>query len=154
MVHLDTFSVAGVREFTSMKNGENLVNIPQMWAHLSAETFARLRNLSDLEPSGVLGVSANMHDNGFDYWIAAATTKDCPDGLEKLDIPAAQWAVFEIAGAMPQAIQDGYKKVFDEWLPSSGCQHADAPEIEWYSEGDMSSPDYKSEIWIPVVEAK
>ena len=123
-----------------------------MWSRLPAETMTTLQALSNLEPSGVLGVCANMRDGGFDYWIAAASTKDCPAGFEKLDIPAAQWAVFEVAGAMPKAIQDGFKRIFDEWLPFSGYQHADAPEIEWYSVGDMSSPNYRSEIWIPVTK--
>ncbi|MDR1200405.1 MAG: GyrI-like domain-containing protein [Tannerellaceae bacterium] len=151
-INLDAFSVVGVKKFTSMENGGNVITIPQMWASLPGETLATLQELSNLEPSGVLGLCANMHDDGFDYWIAAATTKECPTGFVKLDIPAAQWAVFEITGAMPKALQDGFKQIVNEWLPSSGYQHADAPEIEWYSVGDMSSPDYKSEIWIPVVK--
>ncbi|MDR1132680.1 MAG: GyrI-like domain-containing protein [Synergistaceae bacterium] len=151
-VDLDAFSVIGVKEFTSFENGENFIKIPQMWSRLPAETMTKLQALSDLEPSGVLGVCADMRDNGFDYWIAAATTKECPAGFEKLDIPAAQWAVFEVVGTMPDAMQDTVKQVFNEWLPSSGYQHADAPEMEWYSVGDMSSPDYRSEIWIPVTK--
>lgn len=116
-IKLDTFSVVGVKEFTSVENGGNLAKIPQMWARLPEETMNRLGELSNLEPSGVLGVCAGMHDSGFDYWIAAATTKDCPAGLEKLDIPAAQWLVFEVTGAMPDAIQDGFKRIFNECLP-------------------------------------
>jgi AraC family transcriptional regulator len=123
-----------------------------MWAGLSEETFAALQELSDREPSGVLGLCANMRDGGFDYWRAVATTKACPGGFAKLDIPAAQWAIFEITGAMPKAIQDGVKQIFNEWLPSSGYRITDAPEIERYSTGDMDSPDYKSEIWVPVIK--
>jgi AraC family transcriptional regulator len=150
-INLDAFSVVGVKEFTSVENGVNFINIPQMWARLPVETLAAMQGLSDLEPSGVLGLCANVHDGGFDYWIAAATTGECPAGLEKLDIPAAQWAVFEITGTMPEALQDGFKHIFNEWLPSSGYRHAGAPEIEWYSDGDMSSPEYRSEIWVPVI---
>jgi AraC family transcriptional regulator len=152
IVDLDTFRVIGVREFMSFENGENFTKVPQMWSRLPAETMTKLQALSDLQPSGVLGVCANMRDGGLDYWIAAASTKDCPAGFEKLDIPAAQWVVFEVVGAMPKAIQDGVKYIFNEWLPSSGYRHADVPEMEWYSAGDMSSPDYRSEIWIPVTK--
>ena len=151
-VNLDAFSVVGVKKFASKENGENFINIPQMWADFPVDDLNKLRELSNLEPSGVMGVCADMYDNGFDYWIAAATTKDCPAGFEKLDIPASQWAVFEIEGAMPKAIQDGFLRIFNEWFPNSGYQHANAPEIEWYSDGDMSSPDYRSAIWIPVVK--
>jgi AraC family transcriptional regulator len=153
-VDLGAFSVIGVKEFTSFENGENFVKVPQMWSCLPVETMTKLQALSDLEPSGVLGVCADMRDNGFDYWIAAASTKECPAEFEKLDIPAAQWAVFEIVGAMPKAIHDGVEYIFNEWLPSSGYRHAEAPEMEWYSAGDMSSSDYRSEIWVPVMEAK
>jgi AraC family transcriptional regulator len=151
-VDFSAFSVIGVKEFMPLENGENSIKVPQMWSRLPAETMTKLRALSDTRPSGVLGVCANMRDGGFDYWIATASTKECPAEFEKLDIPAARWMVFEITGAMPKAIQDGFKHIFDEWLPSSGYQHADAPEMEWYSAGDMNSPDYGSEIWIPVTK--
>ncbi|MDR2705269.1 MAG: hypothetical protein LBC02_05780 [Planctomycetaceae bacterium] len=65
-VNLDAFSVVGVKEFTSEENGENFTKIPQMWASLPEETMSRLGELSSLEPSGVLGVCAGMHDNGFE----------------------------------------------------------------------------------------
>jgi AraC family transcriptional regulator len=151
-INLDAFSVVGVKEFVSTENDGHFIAIPRMWAGLPGESFAALQGISDREPSGMLGLCANMDDGGFDYWMAVATTKGCPDGFEKLDIPAAQWVVFEITGAMPKAIQDGVKQIFTEWLPSSGYRHADAPEIERYSAGDMASPDYKSEILIPVIE--
>jgi AraC family transcriptional regulator len=151
-VRLDAFSVIGMKEFMSVENGENFTKIPQMWAGLPEETMNRLGELSNLEPLGVLGVCAGMHNNGFDYWIAAATTKECPAGFEKLDIPATQWVVFDVIGTMPDAMQDTVKQVFNEWLPSSGYQHADAPEMERYSVGNMSLPDYQSELWIPVIK--
>jgi AraC family transcriptional regulator len=152
MLYLGAYSVIGVRKFASKVDGANFTNIPQMWVDFPIDDLNRLRVLSDLEPSGVLGVCADMYDNGFDYWIAAATTKECPAGFEKLDIPATQWAVFEIEGAMPKAMQDGFVRIFNEWFPTSGYQHGNAPEIEWYSDGEMSSPDYRSAIWIPVVK--
>jgi AraC family transcriptional regulator len=152
IINVDAFSVVGVKEFISTENDGHFIAIPQMWADLSGESFAALQELSDREPSGVLGLCANMSESGFDYWMAVATTKECPAGFAKLDIPAAQWAVFAITGAMPQAIQDATKQIFNEWLPSSGYRHADAPDIERYSAGDMDSPDYMSEMWVPVTK--
>jgi AraC family transcriptional regulator len=146
------FTVVGVKEFTTTSGGENFKNIPQMWADLPSEKFEEILALSDMEPSGVLGLCADMYNDGFDYWIAAATTKPCPAGLGSLSIPACTWAIFEVTGPMPNAIQDMFTRVFSEWLPTSGYEHAPAPEIEWYSDGDMSSPAYKSAVWIPVVK--
>lgn len=42
------------------------------------------------------------------------------------------------------------KRIFIEWLPNSDYDHDEGPEIEWYSNGDMNSDNYLSEIWIPI----
>lgn len=52
--------------------------------------------------------------------------------------------------ALPNAMQDIWKRIYSEWLPNSGYEHAMLPEIEYYSAGDIMATDYKSEIWIPV----
>jgi AraC family transcriptional regulator len=50
------------------------------------EDLNKLMELSNMEPSGVLGVCADMRDGSFDYWISAATTDECLAGFAKLDI--------------------------------------------------------------------
>jgi AraC family transcriptional regulator len=40
-----------------------------------------------------------------DYWVATAYNGGVPAGLFNLEIPASQWAVFEVHGPMPDAIQ-------------------------------------------------
>ena len=50
-----------------------------------------------------------------------------------MTIPASTWAVFEIIGSMrplPNAMQDIWKRIYSEWLPNSGYEHAMLPEIE------------------------
>lgn len=146
------FKVVGVKRFFTTVGGESSKEIPKMWSDLPKETFMSLGKLSDTEPSGILGVCADMYNDGFDYWIAAATTQACPNGLEMLEIPACTWAIFECVGPMPGAIQDMFKRIYGEWFPASGYEKAGAPEIEWYSDGDTSAPDYKSAVWVPVVK--
>lgn len=146
------FTLIGVKEFTTMKNGENFKNIPKMWKKLPEQILGQICAMSDVEPSGVLGVCADMYNDGFDYWIAAASSKPCPVELQQLEVPACTWAVFEVEGPIPEAIQDTFVRIFSEWLPASGYEHAAAPEIERYPSGDMSLPSYKSEVWIPVVK--
>ncbi|MCL2851811.1 MAG: GyrI-like domain-containing protein [Defluviitaleaceae bacterium] len=146
------FTVAGVKEFTSTADGVNFKNIPEMWAKLPQEDFKELMRLSDREPFGVLGVCADMYNDGFDYWIAAATTKPCPEKYSSMSIPSSTWAIFEVTGALPGAIQEMWKRIYSEWFPTSGYEHAPTPELECYSDGDPKSPDYKSEIWIPVIK--
>lgn len=149
---MEGFKIVGVKEFTTTVNGENSKQIPKMWSTLPKETFEELMGLSNLRPDGVLGVCADMYNDGFDYWIAVATDKPCPGHLSELEIPAATWAVFEATGPMPGAIQEMFPRIYSEWFPTSGYEHAPAPEIEWYSDGDMQSESYKSEVWIPVIK--
>jgi len=52
---------------------------------------------------------------------------------------------------MPRAIQKVWERIFQEWLPATGFEHADGPELEVYLPGDPSAQDYQCEIWIPIV---
>jgi AraC family transcriptional regulator len=58
--------------------------------------------------------------------------------------------VFEVHGPMPDAIQEVWKQIFSEWFPSSHYEHAGTPDLEVYSDGNPTGPDYYSEIWIPL----
>ncbi len=113
----------------------------------------RLLALSNAEPMGLVGAYSEMYeDNTTDYYIGTITTSKCPDGFAELNIPAQTWAVFEIVGALPTAMAEVWGRIFSEWFPTTGYEHSKAPEIEWYSSGDMGSEAYKSEIWIPIVK--
>ncbi len=151
-VEQEAFSVVGLKTRVSTAcDGANAA-IPQLWQDLSMDTFGRLAALSDLEPAGVLGVAAPVDAGSLDYWIAAATTKAGPPEFASLAVPASTWAVFTCTGPMPDAIQQGFADVYGLWLPGSDYEHADAPDLEWYAQGDTSAADYQSEIWIPVVK--
>lgn len=77
---------------------------------------------------------------------------EIPEGFEILLIPAHTWAIFSCVGAMPDAIQNMWKRIYSEWLPASNYSMLNDFDIEYYYEGDGSSSDYRSEIWIPVQE--
>jgi AraC family transcriptional regulator len=85
-----------------------------------------------------------------DYWVATEYDGDTPEGLLRLDIPASKYVVFEVHGPMPDAMQKAWKQIYSEWFPSNHYKHAGTPELEVYSAEDPYSPDYYSEIWIPV----
>ena len=152
IIEREAFRIVGIKEWTSVENGQNMIDIPNMWEKMTPEQFRLLGSLADTELTGLLGVCADMYDGGFDYWIAAATTKPCPPELDEMEVPALTWAVFEAKGSLPGAIQELWGRIFSEWFPNSDYEHAPAPELEWYSEGDMQSEGYISEIWIPVVK--
>lgn len=73
-----------------------------------------------------------------------------PEGFEVLEIPAHTWAVFTSIGALPDALQSLWGRVYSEWLPQSGYELLPGCDMELYTVGDTSSPQYRSEIWLPV----
>ncbi len=145
----------GRKEAISNKDGINFVRIPQIWEELDEDgSFDRIMELSNQEPSGVMGICANFRESEFDYFIASATDKDIPEGMDELRVETGLWVIFECVGPMPDAIQAVWKRVYSEWFPSSGYEHAGTAEIEWYSDGDGSAADYRSEVWIPIEKKK
>ncbi|WP_100011667.1 AraC family transcriptional regulator [Lentibacillus sediminis] len=151
VIEMDGFRAAGMKQEFSLVNGQNQAEIPKMWDELNGNgTDELLFKLNNGPIEGVLGVCVDKNNETIDYWIGTACEGDIPDGLSTLDIPASKWAVFEVHGPMPNAMQGVWKKIFSEWFPSSGYEHAGTPELEVYSDEDPSSPNLYSEIWIPV----
>lgn len=141
----------GKKEAVTNTNGANFVRVPKIWDEVFQDgSFDKIMALSNGEPSGVMGICANFRDAEFDYFIASATDKDIPEGMDELKVAAGLWVVFECVGPMPDAIQAVWKRIYSEWFPSSGYEHAGTAEIEWYSDGDGDAEDYRSEIWIPI----
>lgn len=70
--------------------------------------------------------------------------------MANLRITESTWAVFDCRGAVPPAIQSGWKYMQEEWLVRYPFEHADCPELEWYSFSNSYERDYLSQIWIPV----
>ena len=147
------FRVVGVRKWFSAVDNGQLKEIPRMWdSVIGCGTFAEMCALMDGTLPGTLGICGTPYNEGFDYWIAVTSEKPCPSGLEETEIPAATWVVFEAEGPVPDAIQAVWGRIFTEWFPNSGYEHTKAPELEVYPDGTMDAPDYKCEIWVPVVK--
>lgn len=150
------FRVVGIKLHTTMENGECYSAIPKFWGEaVQNGKIAQVASLIDSEPLGMLGISACDAVpalNEFDYYIAAPTSKAATEITEELIVPAATWAIFECVGPMPAAIQDLQKRIHTEWLPTSGYEYGNAPDIEVYYDEDGTKADTKSEVWIPVVK--
>lgn len=53
---------------------------------------------------------------------------------------------------MPKAIQETWHTICSEFFPASAYRPTYELDIEVYPDGDMLSPEYQSEIWVPVEE--
>lgn len=51
---------------------------------------------------------------------------------------------------MPGAFQELQKKVYSEFFPGSEYRPLSGMDIQVYPQGDMQSPQYRCELWIPV----
>lgn len=154
IVEKNSFKVIGFKRRLSI---ENLMNgVGEMWDSMTPEKIQELTKLSsDNSTSFPMGIYSEMYDdNSTDYYIAVPSSNDKNTNLESLVIPSSTWAVFECRGALPLAMGEMFQRIYKEWFPTSNYEHSSLPELEWYSDGDMSSDSYKSEIWIPINSTK
>lgn len=157
IVEKEAFRIVGLmRRVPLIYEGVN-PHIAAMWSELTEDRIATLKALSDVEPRGLISASTNFSegrlDGGeLDHYIGAATTRDAPAGLARLDVPAATWAVFESVGPFPETLQNIWGRIYAEWFPASGYQAVPGPEILWNESKDTASPSFRSEIWIPVAK--
>ena len=71
------------------------------------------------------------------------------DSLEEFIVPGCTWAIFAGQGTN-KSIQELEKRIVTEWLPTSGYEYADGPDIEVYFNADPENAKY--EVWIPVTK--
>ncbi len=92
--------------------------------------------------------------NKFTYGIGCHEkfVSHIPSDFKIYEIPEFIWAIFPCVGSMPESIQELWGRIYTEWLPQAEYQFFDEYDIEYYTEGDIHSEDYKSEIWIPVIK--
>ena len=156
IIHRDRFAVTGKTIRVSTKDGENFRRIPQFWETSYGDgTVAALRAL---RPDGVLmGIclTNDLEQEELTYAIAVEGTFEGPDhaGWTTAEIPAATWATFPSTGALPDAIQHVWTRIFEEWFPATGYQHAGGPELEVLPPGDDLAAMYQCEVWVPVVKS-
>lgn len=132
------------RKFTEETS---MAGIPRFWDEYIAQGWMA-------KVCGQFGVCLQA-ENGAKEWeygigCRESLAREIPAGFTTLDIPAHTWAVFPCRGAMPDSLQQLWGRVYSEWLPHSGYELAQGCDLELYTEGDTSSPDYYSEIWLPV----
>ncbi|SKC77445.1 AraC family transcriptional regulator [Maledivibacter halophilus] len=160
IVEKETFSIVGIKKRVPIVfNGVNL-EISKMWKSLDREIISKLKELSNVEPIGLISASTNfsegrMEEKGeLDHYIGVAANNKCPSDLVELRVEPSTWAVFEVVGPFPETLQNIWGRIYSEWFPSSNYEIVEGPEILWNENKDVTSPKFKSEIWIPVIKRK
>ncbi|MBP2098747.1 AraC family transcriptional regulator [Enterococcus rivorum] len=151
MVKKDSFRVVGYSVKIDKNMEKNCEIIPKFWDKVSSS--GQLENLWLLmgeEIPGVLGVRRDNEVGEWEYLIVVASNAPLQEGMIEYEVSSAQWAVFADRGPMPDAIQNLHKRIFTEWLPISGYEYANAPDIEVYL--DSNPKNLAFEVWFPVNE--
>lgn len=145
----EAFRIVGVSVPLQKEIEQNFMTIPSKWQEVSMDgTLQKLASMMDAPPMGVLGVSACNDTESWKYYIAVPSTQEKAD-FEEYTVPAATWAIFPGEGTN-QSIQELERRIVTEWLPTSGYEYGDAPDVEVYLNPDPQNAKY--EVWIPVVK--
>jgi len=154
IVEKEAFNVIGKSIRTNAGAGKEEGDIPRFWGRCNTDgTSERLAGLE--EDGNFLGICLEMEpgEGEFTYMVGRETTAEPPDeSFELRRIPASVWAIFTAVGPVATAIPETFERIFQEWFPATGYEHAGSPEMEVYLPGDVNEADYRSEIWIPVVK--
>lgn len=145
----EPFRIVGVSVPLEKDIEKNFAVIPAKWGEIAADgTLQRLTCMMDTQPYGVLGISTCNDTEPWRYYIAVSSSR-ATDGLEEYTVPGATWAVFPGTGTN-QSIQELERRIVTEWLPTSGYEYGNAPDVEVYLNPDPENAQY--EVWIPVVK--
>lgn len=149
------FRLVGKRITVSCENNLHFRKIPEFWNECQRNgIFAKLISMDTATPKGIFGLfgAYDEQSDEVEYSIMVISDQKLPQDFIQINIPSATWAVFDCRGAVPQAIQKGWQYLNEEWLVKYPFQHAQCPELEWYSDGNAFDSDYFSQIWIPIIE--
>ena len=152
--HLKSFRLIG--KSIKVICDENIdKKIPEIWSNSQKDgTFHKLVLADTAHNKGMFGVIGgyDKEKNEMEYSMMVISDKELPEGFRELIVPETSWAVFDLRGAPPTSIQEGWKYLNEEWILDYPFKHADCPEFEWYSDGNVFDEDYLSKIWIPIIE--
>ena len=145
----EAFRIVGVSVPLHKDIEKNFEVIPPKWQEIATDgTLQRLCAMMDTQPMGVLGVSTCNETEPWRYYIAVSSSQE-KGGLEEYIVPAATWAIFSGEGTNA-SIQELERRIVTEWLPTSGYEYGNAPDVEVYLNPDPQNARY--EVWIPVVK--
>jgi AraC family transcriptional regulator len=128
---------------------DDLSGLPALWRRFRTDVVSVPGQIGNV----AYGVCYNPGDAGqFDYiaGVEVADFADLPEDFARLRLTEQLYAVFTHEQHV-STVRGTFMAIFNEWLPSSGYQSADAAPFERYDERfDGHTGMGGFEIWIPV----
>ena len=152
VIEKEAFCVVGLKEsYQDLEEGQK--KISDFWDRFNASPDEEKlqKRMSAHQKLGFLGLCVPQEGTAYDYVIGVVTDeKEGEDPFECIEVPSSKWLVFEAKGTLPQSVQTTYKEIYESFFPSSQYKLASTPDFEFYPSGNVQSPDYITEIWIPI----
>jgi AraC family transcriptional regulator len=149
--------MAGFSIRTKGGEGGSFAAVPKFWQTVMEDgRFGELCARAASSRVGVCGLCHSCDDErgDFTYSIAVEEPRDgqaLPAAWDRIDVPASTWAKFTSRGPLSKNFQDVIKRIYSEWFPASGREHAGTPELEFYPDlPDTEAEDYWCEYWVPL----
>ena len=133
---------------------------PHIQAHIASipvEEHARLTQLGDAEPGGILQITADIEPDDpegseltYLHGVALRAETPVPDDLDAIDVAAGEWAVFRTEGEYPAALQATWAATATDWFPSNPWRLRPGPSIVAVLERSDDFTTAVCELWLPV----
>ena len=162
ITHHGEFTVIGYS--IVIKSGEGNTKCPEFWDKEYTRRFARLFQTMKPETPEEQAVFDNRIGqyavcrclksegrNEFEYMICGEYLGGAvPESMKLLTIPESDWVEFRRKGALQNSLQELYAAAYGVWLKAHPEYQGLGIDIESYSPGDPSDPDYEFALILPV----
>lgn len=153
IVELEGFTVVGMKYIGDNKNQE----IAQLWGECNKQCGdgGKCGRHANAKPdSPCLGVCSMVpgEKEKFEYIVGVMVEKSdhAGEGYVTKAVPAQKYAVFTHKGSL-ETLKDTFSYAYSTWLPNSGYELGDGPDLEWYDERFKDfAPDSEFDIMIPI----
>jgi len=137
----EAFDLYGVYTESELENISNVAN--SFWNELRSDK-EKYTNILKGKTYGILEfnniISKMGHEGNVKYYIAK--DEEFNDSI-KISIPKSNWAVFKLNSREAQDIHNFILNIYENWIPNSGYNIQEYPEIEVYKDDGV-------EWWLPV----
>ncbi|TKC18858.1 GyrI-like domain-containing protein [Robertmurraya kyonggiensis] len=142
------YEIRIVGQGKSVSTNKASKTISSLWNNAKKDGFTqKLIDMSWENPKctlesllGVCGKEASISEDEFIYFMGVRYEGEAEEDMETLIIPPSTWAVFP-------NVTEAWKRLYSEWVLTSGYELVDLPCIECYY-----PPKHKprNELWVPV----
>ena len=130
-------------------------HIAEHIASIAPQEHARLKALSNADPSGILAVTTGSEPDDpegsqltYLHGVAVTEATAVPPDLDTIPVVAGTWAVFHASGPFPDVLQGTWAATATDWFPSNPWRLRPGPSIVRYLE--LTGTHATCEIWMPI----